>query len=358
MRNELSKLSSMALINLIWGEQNGDALAELLGVRKLCVHSGVLYPFIEFMRIQHEKSFPSVQKLDPEIKLIDKIDFTYNHIISKFSSFKPGGISHDVKGPFCDAQYKRLYEDLGQAMGNFVETDPLKIERESARLLTRMIYNHIQYSWLEACRHYDPNYVRYRWRRETQILELIRPRGVPVGLFRKWLELEFPNKDQLLQRQLPEIRERIRNHYGYFNDHAVNADESIAEDPIETSIQKNLSHNLIFDVALEKQTNINEQRPTIRALGSKKLFNLCVEILENYTSKGFSFAKLAKEYGLSKTSLSRFAGTEWTKDASEGSVSDLWQNMAKVILSDPLFTDAATSLAILPQLKRILDSSR
>jgi len=356
MRNELSKLSSMVLIKLISGEQNRDALAELLGKRKLFVCSGVLYPFHEFIRIQHERGFPSIQKLDPEIQLPEKIDFTYNHIISKFSSFKPENLSHDLKGPFCDAQYKRLYSHLELRIGD-PEINSLKTEFESSQSLTRMIYNHIKYSWLEACRYYDPNYVRYRWRRQGQIIELIRPRVVEVGNFRKWLENEFPNKGHLPQKQISEMREKIRNHFGYFEDNPRNISEESAEDPIEESVQKNLSHNLFHDVAFEKQTNIQKQRPTIRVLGEKKLFALCIEILENYTLKGFSFSKLAEQYGLSKTALSRFAGTEWTKETSEGSVSDLWQNMAKVILSDPLFTDAATSLAILPQLKGIIDSS-
>ncbi len=329
---------------MIAEERSSEALDELLSTRKLFEYGGVLYRFDAFAKRQFDHQFPSIGKFDDESDLVAKLDLTYNLLIAKFSELKNPDDSKQ-KGPFCDSQYKRLNNTL-PTLGE----DYLGSETQVADAISRMVKIQINYAWLDACRKLDPDFTRYRWQTPDGEISLIRPRWINVRVFREWLVTTFPDYSVL---DSDEIKARIRAHYGKTSSLVEPVDPS--QDPIEDDQEAYISKRLYRDVGIEKASNLEKQRPSIRGLGEKNVYNLCIELLEGVFEEGFSFTELSNRHGISKTNLSRFAGLEWISPDSNSAVPDLWKNLARVVLTDEIFLDAATEWGILPQLKRAVE---
>jgi hypothetical protein len=96
-------------------------------------------------------------------------------------------------------------------------------------------------------------------------------------------------------------------------------------------------------VATEKADLIHEQRPAIRALGPATLSSMIKEIFEALADGEYRLSALASKYGLSKATLSRFAGVRWdgNRRMMLAAMPDLWRNTAKVLGSDADFVEAA-----------------
>ena len=343
MDHNLRKVSSRELIRRVAETLSGEALDELISHRKLFQLNGSLTRFTQFAHTLREREFPSVEKFEDEYALDDKLEMTYQMLTAKFVNLKTDEIPKQ-KGPFCNGQYE--YLNMRLTNGSHVS---IGYEQEVVDLITALAYSQIRYCWMEACRTLDPHFARYRWTTPTSKLDIIRPRWVKVGPFREWLTGQFQNPKY---EDRSEIKDHIRNYFGRPD---LTADDfASTDDPIDTSMHEHVHNTLYRDVGMEKVSNMDKQRPSIKALGEKKLYALCQEILEEVLEPGFSFMALSDKYGITKVNLSRFAGLEWTKPESNAKVTDLWKNLALVILSDHNFTDAATDAGILPQLKKAL----
>ena len=94
-------------------------------------------------------------------------------------------------------------------------------------------------------------------------------------------------------------------------------------------------------------------RPSIRKLGTKNIRELVFTILESYLEDKSKDSNIIRRFGLSKASFSRFAGRDWQKSCN---VPDLWRNLAKVMLRDIQFIEAAARLGIKDMLHTILNT--
>ena len=77
-------------------------------------------------------------------------------------------------------------------------------------------------------------------------------------------------------------------------------------------------------IADEKSAGIRQQRRSIQKLGKKSLKKMILRIFEAIDDGNLQDHQIAKDFGLSKATYSRFAGSRWAQ--SDTSIPDLWRN--------------------------------
>ena len=88
-------------------------------------------------------------------------------------------------------------------------------------------------------------------------------------------------------------------------------------------------------------------------LGKKRFKQLILRIFENIKSGEYSDEKLARDFGLSKATFSRFAGSQWHK--KETPIPDLWLNTAKVLSQNSTFKKVTKETGFLKQVKATIE---
>ena len=104
-------------------------------------------------------------------------------------------------------------------------------------------------------------------------------------------------------------------------------------------------HGLGTFVAREKCLRINEQRRAIRRLGRCLLSALIHRVFEVQATDSVPDHVIANEFGLSKATYSRFAGSRWS-GYDDKSIPDLWRNVAQIVAHVPSFREAATRAGV------------
>ena len=115
--------------------------------------------------------------------------------------------------------------------------------------------------------------------------------------------------------------------------------------------------DLASSVAKRKVENIEHLRPAIRKLGGRIIKSLVFRIFDDLSEDDFHEAKIAKEFGISKATFSRFAGSQWRKEDMESTtVPDLWRNTAVVMAQSDAFLDKVVESGFKVGLERILNT--
>jgi hypothetical protein len=109
---------------------------------------------------------------------------------------------------------------------------------------------------------------------------------------------------------------------------------------ITTQEEQMFGWNLADAVAQEKAENPNVLRPAIRKLGEQSIKQLILQIFAEIEYDDYDITRIASQYGLSKASLSRFAGSTWYEKMETDqpvTIPDLWKNTAQVLAGNPTF---------------------
>jgi hypothetical protein len=115
--------------------------------------------------------------------------------------------------------------------------------------------------------------------------------------------------------------------------------------------------SLAETVAQEKIKNINELRPAIRKLGEEKIERLILQIFLDLMKNEYNAVKIAKKYGLSKSTFSRFAGSKWVEkigDTDTVLIPDLWRNTAKILAGSRNFMETVLTSGFACKLEKLL----
>jgi hypothetical protein len=102
----------------------------------------------------------------------------------------------------------------------------------------------------------------------------------------------------------------------------------------------------------EKADNIRQQRPAIRLLGKDKLKQLIRMVFTKLAYADYVEKDIARCFGLSCATFSRFAGAHWEKyrdDTIDPPPPDLWRNTAEVLSGHPDFVVAAEKAGVWKQ---------
>ena len=172
---------------------------------------------------------------------------------------------------------------------------------------------------------------------------------------RKWLEknIKDPDLSGLGERQ--RIQDIIRKRL--VNMAFIPLQDNIGSDPTDTIIAE-ISGDGEFGVSLaqyvadEKSADIVNQRRSIRKLGKDKLKQLVLRVFEDIETGEYQDQLVAKEFGLSKSTFSRFAGSRWHET---NRIPDLWMNTAQVLASKPEFKEAAIEADVWSERRRDVD---
>ena len=167
----------------------------------------------------------------------------------------------------------------------------------------------------------------------------------------------------------PEERKRVQRiiddqlgtrHLFRFSELGSDPDQFPAkQDVVPPSVPDDLTtKGLAEAVAHEKAESIDRQRPAIRRMGPQRLEQMIRRIFDDMGAGVHSDIAIARDFGLSKPTYSRFAGSRWRQSprrAAEGMIPDLWRNTAQVLACYPTFTEAAKEAGVWGVIRQSLD---
>ena len=113
-------------------------------------------------------------------------------------------------------------------------------------------------------------------------------------------------------------------------------------------------------VAEEKVGSIASQRPAVQDLGARKLRRHILHIFDDLAKDSYEPGRIADEIGLSRATMSRFAGSRWSgriTDDMQGPVPDLWLNTAKMLATDERFMRIVRSAGLSERIEQVLDTA-
>jgi AraC-like DNA-binding protein len=320
-----------------------QAHAELVAHRRCCRVGGQplsLYECIQCFRAEAE------QRGNDDPWVLEKAaDLT----VDKFHHWPR---DESDNGPDC-RYYFRAYQRYLQR--RFDATGPgsaLQREQVSEHLLQQLVARHFNLSVREVRRQGQPRMRAFTWRLATGALAVQVPARLNDEQADRWLSDRFgeevdpsqPGEAARLQRRIDaELRPARTSSVD-----PVSAADAASVDPqtLPFDIEAQLNAGgLGATVAKEKAHQISRQRPAIRDLGRSNLEQLVRQIFQQLADENYRPAELASHYGLSKATLSRFAGMRWLNQANP-QVPELWRNTARILAHDARFREATEAVGL------------
>jgi len=362
--NSLQTISLLDLARLITADSCLAALEEFL-LRPLFRTREKprlrLHEYLEAFRIwasgrtyPHSKTFETADKAYD--MTMDK--FTNLPSASESSEQSPQSVGRKMKrpGPDCRYYWRAFLHYMEQEFANHPPGSKLEEETQAAAILQRFVLRHFSLSLLEAKRNTNEFWSRYNWRIGDHSICVWLPKFLKGKDRRAWLEknVKDPNPTRLGER------ERIQRIIGarFATMAFVPLQESMGEDPTEVIIDElsgrsQLGFSLACFVADEKSTDIENQRRSIKNLGAQRLKHLVLRIFEDLDAGTFEDHHIAKDFGLSKSTFSRFAGSQWQASDTD-KIPDLWLNTAQVLSTRPEFKEAAVEAGVWGEVEKAL----
>jgi hypothetical protein len=226
----------------------------------------------------------------------------------------------------------------------------LQAERCHARALQSFVVRHYRLSCLECARRSTPLARRYTWRVNGSAVSLWMPHAMGPVRCGRWLRDHVEDPDLARPGERSRIQQLIDDRFGrprlyQLSELGPDIDRALVAPAIESSsVECELTTlGLAKAVAREKAEHIDDQRPSIRGLGKKKLQSMIHRIFDELAAGSYVDAKVAREYHLTKPTFSRFAGSRWQCHRNRP-MPDLWRNTAHLLGSVPSFRDAVREL--------------
>lgn len=333
------ELSLPELASRICGERDRDALTGI-HERPFCrfagCSSGRIIDFLSCLNNEAENAGYSF------------VDRAYDLTIDKFTKLPPA--THSVRNGIDCTRYFGAYLSYIEKKRETLRTmHPLAKEQFEARALQRLVRHHYEMSLREARRNGRAS--RYVIRINGKSLTVLMPKQIAGTARRKWIDENAgtidPKKPGERERIQMLIDDRLSGLLvGDFHEETTVTEPpyGVHMPPIPGEDHLGVTATGLAEAVVEEKTQgIYRLRPAIQKLGRCELASLIRKIFSGLSEGDYRPSELAREYGLSKSSLSRFAGTGWGKvDASgQNRIPDLWVNTAKVLSSDPEFAEAA-----------------
>jgi hypothetical protein len=268
--------------------------------------------------------------------------WAYDHCLDKFLNSPNKELKSP--GPDCRLYLLACLHCVEDSLSKEPPADPLEEEVLVAKRLQGFVRRQFYLSCLEAKRRLEHFWSRYCWRLNGERIHLWLPaqlKGRSRGL---WLETHVDDPDPQRNGERARIQEIVNKHFMRERLVPLSEADNIIEAWQDPESGEGFCNSLSSAVAEEKAGNIHHQRRAIQAIGSHGLRALVLRIFEDLRSDDFNAAAVAKEFSLSKATLSRFAGTEWHDKGT--SIPDLWQNTAQVLAANPVFREVAEETGI------------
>jgi hypothetical protein len=303
----------------------------------------------------------------PHSKAFETADKAYDLTMDKFTNLPSASESSEQSlpsvgrklkrpGPDCRYYWRAFLHHTEQEFANKPPGIKLEEETKAATILQRFVRRHFLLSLLEAKRSTNEFWSRYTWRIGDYSICVWLPKFLKGKDRRAWLEenIKDPEPTRL------DERERIQRIIGgrFANMAFVPLQDSLHEDPAYTVIGESLDRSqfgfsLARFVADEKSADIENQRRSIKNLGAEKLKQLVLRIFEDLDAGSFQDHRIAEDFELSKSTFSRFAGSQWRASDTDY-IPDLWLNTAQVLSTRPEFKEAAVEAGVWGEVEKAL----
>lgn len=319
---DLSSLPLNAIIGRIVDLDDKDALAELHVRRMFQCADGRRCCLSEF-----------IADLAHQFKSPGALDGVYDLTLERFLQL-PG---NEDGGTDCRHYYRAVLRIIESRVSE--TNSPLQQEVTAVAQFRRFVLFQFKRCCLEAKRMANPAISRYAWKLNGSHLNLWLPKWLDRTKRKPWLEERFADVDPSRGGERDRIQSRIDQLLGL--PVVMPLDDAFIEsaDASGDNGESTFAHDLAVMVADEKATNIKELRPAIKAKGAATVRRLVRDLFDALDDPSLTHTELATRYELSKATLSRFAGTDWSGDL----VPDLWKNTAGVLAHHPTFREVAQS---------------
>ena len=357
-RIDCGKLTLLQLIERIADSGDPGALEELHGERKIFYdqQKNTIHLAEYLAVLMNSRLAKFCCGGDSQI-----IEDAYNMTLDKFFNIPARQASIQQQGPqgpncryyfnaFVKCAKKKLKEN---PPANAIEADII-----SAEILRRLITWHFFLSCKEAKRRAQKLRRRYMYEKDGRKIYLWLSWELG-GHCRQWLQTNIPDIDPHRpgeqQRVQAIIDKLLRETKIYYLSELNNVDEKLPPSPysVPSSIRDQITvKGLAEAVATEKAENINQQRRTIRQLGKAKLKQLIRTVFTQIGNDRYIEKDVACRFGLSLSTLSRFAGSHFHFTLDNDTVTQvpaLWRNTAGVLSSHPDFVIAAEKAGVWKQ---------
>jgi len=190
------------------------------------------------------------------------------------------------------------------------------------------------------------------------------PSYMTAKKFRQWLEANIKDVDPRRPGEQKRIRAIIdeKRPRGYHVPLDVPGTEktSVSEDGLSSiEFYENFGFigSLADAVAQEKARNIRKLRPAIMKLGKRAVERLILQVFSALASGEYELTRFAQEYGVSKSTLSRFAGSRWFEEFENTEtvkIPDLWKNTARILAENPVFMKTVLRSGVAGRFQQVL----
>ena len=262
----------------------------------------------------------------------------------------------------CKNYYRAFLLSMKWRSDQGMITGQSQEETHAAKELQRKVFENFLKSKLE-CKRHSPFSIRYTWELDGIKLYLWYPSYITAKRLRTWLEenvRDFNPKAPIEQKRIQSLIDETFGH-GYhvsLDKSDVERQLSIREECSSMEIHDGLVFvgNLAKTVAQEKARNIHRLRPAIGRLGGEKIERLILHIFSALSDGEYEATRIAEQYGISKATLSRFAGNKWLEKTGDEvvKVPDLWRNTAETLAGDPEFMKTVLTSGVAGKLKEIM----
>jgi hypothetical protein len=362
------KESTVFLLQRIVCDSDRLALDVLLETRKLYhtrEKSGL--SIIQYMIGLRDKLMPPQECNN---NFLEIADCAYDLTLAKYSNLPnsspkaPKANTYRQKGDSVDCRlyYFAVLNQIQERIFNVKPKGPLEEEKITGSVFQGLVTKNFFRSRLECARS-SKFTIRYVWNACGKKFSLKYPSHMTAKQFREWLSqntqhINLMKPDAQIELQSL-INEKLKAGYHIEIDNLNDFDVSEQRnEPLSNDVKDSnkFTKDLSNSVTRRKVRNLNKQRPAIRKLGKKKLENLIKEIFEQLDEDEFTPGRMAKKYGISKSTFSRFAGSKWNEidqNIEVASIPDLWQNTAKVLAGNPILMETVIAAGFTEVLKNI-----
>jgi hypothetical protein len=236
-------------------------------------------------------------------------------------------------------------------------TGLLSREANDGKIFQYFIDKHYTLSLLEAFRQADRFWSRYYWNLSDGSKICVKLPVILEGKKRReWLEKNIDNPDPKRFGETQRIQEIINRNF--IKERFSPIETASAFFKTETSDpEKNLwykldeYHGIMLSklVAKEMTTNISELRPAIRKLGKSQLEKMILQIFDELPNDSYTDANIARSYGLSRATFSRFAGSKWSQNGAR--IPTLWKATAIFLAKNAIFMELAEKASVREKVK-------
>ena len=357
------RLSLLKLLSQIVAQSDALAIAEFHNHRR-AFEGGVDGPllFVEYVNRLYES--PVASEWCGRNSTI--LDAAHGLTVDKFSRLPAqaaGGASRQSQdrslkqgGVDCRYYFSAFLDYVERRTDSSASGSRIKQEAVAARLLQTHVYRHFLLSCLECTRRARQLVKRYAWKLDGVAIDLWFPTEMTGREITAWLDANVEDPDP----SRPGERERVqaivdeqmvrRTIVSLSDVGELAGSPGAASAPLPWSLLHGMSVEALAEqVAEEKSDNLPLQRPAIRALGSEALRRMILRIFRELSSGEYRDGHVAEAFGLSKSTLSRFAGSRWAQrhTGSNGwAVPNLWRNTARILASRPSFVAAARDAGV------------